>query len=520
MSRFFDEFKIKSANKYPMLKFKESIYYEDRRLLVVKFIVSVYDASLITESDEAQIKKIVEEIIPDVNIDVVFERTLADADVVTTRLFQFFKDNYPAYFNYLKKENLNVTVEDGLITVEIKFEKTLAKIIEDKEPEIEEFLSKNFNSEIDVKILEMPNNTDDELVIDRVIYEHAKVITVKEEKKLYSRFRSSGAIGGMPTYISEIKGAAEGVTLCGKVSNISFREYQNKRYDGVNKKEPEKLKLYKWTLNDTTKSIECVAFPSLAQEPMLDALQDNLHVLCYGNVTDGRYGGLQYTVSDIALATIDFSSIKNEEASKPVPKGYSFVFPKPYEELNQASLFDTQKEITCSLKDKSYVVFDFETTGLTVTDKIIEIGAVKIVNGKITETFDTLINPEMPIPKGASDVNHITDEMVELSPTFETVAADFYRFTYGSALVAHNIAFDFSFLYRQSKECGYIYKDIELIDTLALARTYVKGTKVFNLGSLTKLLGISLEDAHRALADTVATAKLFIELCKLKDGTN
>ena len=97
MSKFFDEFKIKSSNKYPMLKFKESIYYEDRRLLVVKFIVSAYDASLITESDEAQIKKIVEEIIPDVNIDIVIERTLADVDVVTTRLFQFFKDNYPAY---------------------------------------------------------------------------------------------------------------------------------------------------------------------------------------------------------------------------------------------------------------------------------------------------------------------------------------------------------------------------------------------------------------------------------------
>ena len=118
----------------------------------------------------------------------------------------------------------------------------------------------------------------------------------------------------------------------------------------------------------------------------------------------------------------------------------------------------------------TYVVFDLETTGFSpVKDKIIEIGAVKVEEGKITDKFSTFVNPKVPIPFEITRLTSITDEMVMNAPTIEEVLPEFLEFIDGAALVAHNAGFDVGFI---EQNCRYqdIQPDFTSVDTVALAR--------------------------------------------------
>ena len=119
-----------------------------------------------------------------------------------------------------------------------------------------------------------------------------------------------------------------------------------------------------------------------------------------------------------------------------------------------------------------YVVFDLETTGISPkTDEVVEISAVKVEHGKVTDEFSTLVNPKRRIPYGASRVNGITDDMVAEAPFFEQVLEEFLEFIKGFVLVGHNIArFDMNFLYRDVEK--YFERSLpnDYIDTLQMAR--------------------------------------------------
>ncbi len=180
----------------------------------------------------------------------------------------------------------------------------------------------------------------------------------------------------------------------------------------------------------------------------------------------------------------------------------------------QFDLFNSHEEKHLDLKDKTYVVFDTETTGLdTNSCKVIELGAVKIINGEIKEFFQTFVNPEMHIPDDASRVNNIYDDMVKDAPKFNEVLVDFLKFVDGKTLVAHNMSYDIAVMNSNARNYGYIFEN-ELIDTLALARKKLPHLKRFKLETLCNHLKIDLTGAHRAVNDAVATAKVFLELTK------
>ncbi len=174
-----------------------------------------------------------------------------------------------------------------------------------------------------------------------------------------------------------------------------------------------------------------------------------------------------------------------------------------------------QEETVCPyLKGKTFVCYDLETTGLhfEAGDKIIEIGAVKIEDGKITEKFVSFVNPERSIPEKASEVNHIYDKDVENAPKDFQVLQDFYKFTRNAILVGQNIiGFDNVFLVGQGKNCRFNF-DNDSVDVLDLAHKYVHGVKNYKLGTIAEKLGVQLDNAHRAFYDTLATAEVFIKL--------
>lgn len=157
----------------------------------------------------------------------------------------------------------------------------------------------------------------------------------------------------------------------------------------------------------------------------------------------------------------------------------------------------------------SYVVFDLETTGLSAgINEIIEIGAVKVIDGRVQSKFNTLVNPGQYIPAALSQKIHITNAMVADKPKIDTVLPRFAEYIGTLPLVAHNAAFDMSFILRACDKCGITLTN-PVIDTLYLSRHYLKECKRHNLAYLTDYFDISLTNAHRAYYDAKATQQLF-----------
>lgn len=163
---------------------------------------------------------------------------------------------------------------------------------------------------------------------------------------------------------------------------------------------------------------------------------------------------------------------------------------------------------------KDYVVFDLETTGIsTVNDAVIEISAIKVQGGKAAETFSTLVNPQRPIPYGASRVNHIYDDMVKEAPVFEKALSDFNDFVGEHFLVGHNIhTFDMKFIWRDAEEYWGRTITNDYIDTLSLAKQCLPQLTHYKLADLASHYHISTDGAHRALADCGMNQKVFEKL--------
>jgi len=163
------------------------------------------------------------------------------------------------------------------------------------------------------------------------------------------------------------------------------------------------------------------------------------------------------------------------------------------------------------IDEEEFVVFDIETTGLNShTNKIIEIGAVKIKSGRIIDRYSQLINPGISIPYHITEITSITNEQVANQPKIDEVIGKFVDFIGDAVLVAHNAPFDMGFIKRDIKE--YLNIDLEnsVIDTLQMARDLFPDFKKYGLGDLKKSLGLALEKHHRAVDDSQATANMFI----------
>ena len=182
-------------------------------------------------------------------------------------------------------------------------------------------------------------------------------------------------------------------------------------------------------------------------------------------------------------------------------------------EGNIVSLVEADHE-SIDLSETGFVVFDFETTGAkTPPCRVTEVGAYRVINGEIVGEFHTLINPEMPIPLFISMLTGISDEMVRTAPKFGEVAADLLAFIGDSVLVAHNAGFDLRFL---DHEVGRVYEDYRVgnpsLCTVQLSRKLLPEIDNHKLKTLAQHFNVELINHHRANADALATAKVFINL--------
>ena len=162
-----------------------------------------------------------------------------------------------------------------------------------------------------------------------------------------------------------------------------------------------------------------------------------------------------------------------------------------------------------------FVVFDIETTGFSsLTCQIIEIGAVLVENGEITDRFSTFVNPKVPIPFRIEQLTSINDSMVMDAPTIEEVLPKFLEFSKDAVMVAHNADFDMGFIMKNCDRLG-IAHDFTYVDTVGMARFLLPALNRFKLDTVAKAVGVSLENHHRAVDDAACTAEIFVKFVKM-----
>ena len=181
----------------------------------------------------------------------------------------------------------------------------------------------------------------------------------------------------------------------------------------------------------------------------------------------------------------------------------------------EAYIVDDLKGIVTDSKNQSlqesFVVFDIETTGFSPeVNKIIEIGAVKVVDGKIVDRFSSFVNPEVPIPYRIEELTHISDNMVLDAPTIDKVLPEFLQFCEGCVMVAHNADFDMSFIKKKAEDIGIVFAPT-YIDTVAMARFLLPSLNRFKLDTVAKAVGVALDNHHRAVDDAACTAEIFVK---------
>ncbi|MBE5972545.1 MAG: PolC-type DNA polymerase III [Lachnoclostridium sp.] len=217
-----------------------------------------------------------------------------------------------------------------------------------------------------------------------------------------------------------------------------------------------------------------------------------------------------------AIAVTDHGCVQAfPDASHALDKGDSFKVIYGVE----GYLVDDMKEIVENSKNQSldgtYVVFDIETTGFSPTkNQIIEIGAVKVENGTITDRFNEFVNPDVPIPFEIERLTGINDSMVMDAPRIDVILPKFLEFVGKAALVAHNASFDVSFIKHNAGQLNLAFKPT-VLDTVTLARVLLPNLNRYKLDTVAKALNVSLENHHRAVDDAEATAQIFVKFIEM-----
>lgn len=438
-----------------------------------------------------------------------------DMEYCKRLMFEFFRA-YPTVAPFIKQDNITAEIGDNKIQVNMGLEPSAAEYCNERNIkfEIEAFLASHFTDKIIFNAVPIVNDNSIEQSLKYydgnmpeyfLEFDGGRFITPENVEEFIGKIVYDKAM-----YIEDCNPAMaeQSVALCGTIQSIKEIERQEGKGSFI-----------KFNLQDYTSSISCLVFPT-KYNPIdkLRLLIEGKSVVVKGILKLNEYKGqqtLSLFVKNLSLCTMPQKFEKNELIRK-VAANYAAIAPKEYYEERQSNLFDEKvtEEIPSYLMGKTFVVFDFETTGLdTRRCKIIEIGAVKIIDGKIRETFTSLINPHEPLEPDTIKTTNITDDMLEDQPDIEEVFPDFHKFCEDTILVGHNSAsFDLQILNRVAGEFKFKFPS-KSEDTLILARRFLK-LRNYKLGTLAKYYGVTNENAHRALADAIATAKIFINLAK------
>lgn len=510
---------ITSKEEYAQIKLLSVLYHEDDDQVV--FVFAYPEGASPSAELKNSLKKEIAEIMKGLcKFKFKFKQSYIDSQVLFDDLMELTQLKFPFLKSSVKPKDLNFEKNNGELNITLELDNVSAGFAGENEfcAEFEKLLRGKYFEKVEVKLLangelEVEDEPESQQTSDlyNIFSQETKlnVVEVDEVINLVGKLITQDA-----QLINTIKKNSEDiVVLAGKMTNPVMSQYVPKSQK--NSDEPKMRDKFSFTLEDASGSIEVVMFPSGKTSEKLAQLTPDSEVLIEGKVSQFN-GNINITANALSLCKVLTKEVQylwREPISE-----YRTVNPKPMVEFQQMDLFSEVSEKSSYWEErKSVVVFDFETTGLDASCcEIIEIGAVKVEDGVCVESFSTLINPEKHLPTEITQITGITDDMLVFAPTLEQVLPDFHKFVQGSVLSAYNIGFDIKFLEKAGQKFRYKF-DNEKIDTLELARKNIASLHNYKLSSVVKALDITLNDAHRALNDAIATAKVFIKLIKKED---
>lgn len=558
MEPFIAELNKKTDNEYKF-SLKSAILHSSADFCVVEILYK--DGIMLNKSQKDNLEQLALEILPkSFRYEFSFIKNFISEERITEDVNTFMEGNFPSVTYtlesvILENKKFEITLKIDNLSLEhtkqknlnIIIEKYLKSLYEDYEYKCN-YSGEDVYCENEVELLKQ-NYSEEE--VDMLSLRKIEVSDVIE------------LVGEMPEnsacYIKDYKSPAEDIVFCGKIKSIKpivikrkpksttdvgleenqqeltnsdenitniIKESAEMKEEIKSNDDKEEIgyqrKLYKFVLEDFTDNVSCVFFSNKENQSKLEKLEVGSEVIVKGMLEDDKFsGGVSMRVKEIAYCKLPetFEEFIVYRKEKPF---YEFVEPEKVVMYAQDDLasFMLKEEVPKHLQNKTYVCYDFETTGLHFEqgDKIVEIGAVKIENGKITEKFMTYVNPEKHIPEEASKISGIVDDDVKDAPIDSQALQDFYKFTRGAILTGYNIInFDNVFLKGQGKACRLNF-DNDCEDVYRYAQKYVHGVKKYNLGTIAAKLGVTLDNAHRAVYDAMATAEVFIKLCKLMEN--
>ncbi len=355
----------------------------------------------------------------------------------------------------------------------------------------------------------------EELLEEVVETEDAEVVEIRRFKiEDFVKLDGADETPKTAVYVADHLKMSGPYCVCGTITYI-----EEKFYTKHNEKTGEDVEKSRFSvsISDGTGGLRTTYFPKKATLEKVRSLKVGDTIVISGE-NEEYNGHISFKASKInyGMQPKDFTPVARK--SKPVPKFYHSVKPEPYVDFEQVGFFDSFDKPD-DLKNNVFVVFDLETTGLNNNpamgrmDKIIEIGAVKIVNGELAEKFSSFVACNERLSAEIISLTGITDADLVGAPDVEQVIADFFKFVDGAYLVGHNIPFDYRFVEYYGEQNGYMF-DNRQFDTITLAQELLRGMLPnYKLNSVADYYGFTFNH-HRAFDDACVTAKIFIELMK------
>ncbi len=444
-----------------------------------------------------------------------------DEEMIKARIYEYIQKTFPAASAFLSEDSVSVEklTSGANFYVDIaageQTQFSSGKILDEVSRYLSSVYCGSFYGNVRIVEKEAP---DDALL--RELPPDEEEIEAQEIR--YFPICNYGRIDGFDeplsraTYIADSNLEEGTYSVCGNIQYIEEIHYT--RHNDKTGEDMERTR-FSLTIGDGTGSLRTTYFPKKATVEKVRALKAGDKIVLTG--TNEEYnGGCAFRAAKLNLGQPPENFTPEARKGKPVPKFYHTVFPEEYVDYTQAGLFDDLSKPN-DLKNGVFVCFDLETTGLNNNpamgkmDRIIELGAVKIVNGEIKEKFSSFVACPEKLSKEIIALTGINDSDLIGAPEVDKVLADFFKFTDGALLVGHNVAFDYRFVKYYGEQYGYMF-DQKQYDTLTLAQEILRG-KIANykLNSVADYYGFTFNH-HRAFDDACVTAKCFIELVKAK----
>lgn len=504
---FEQEFLTEFQDKYDFLQLKEVVVRKREGVCTITFLYpSKYD-----DLTDEQKKEIIDWIkknlqLEKVDLKVKFMKVYLEERLILKAIMAYFEDKYKIITSYLRDDDVKIKITpiDVLVNIEVSPRQTSFfeehKICSD----LAKYLKDNFLVEFVVATVENAS-LDDEVDIKNVQLKTVYKMPQRFEVEILKEAIGKGIVP-RPEYMSFIDCPKQNVVCAGFIKKIERKDFVIKKGKHIG----ESKAYFNFQLQDGKGKMDCIYFSSKTNVQIMESLEEAMYIIVHGDVRLNVMNKLCLYVDKLALAT----PIEKPAIEEALPKIEGKVVEiERLTALEQENMFGRDVHYNDKINGKNIVVFDIETTGLDpANDQIIELGAVKIIDGNIVEKFSTFVKPTKKIPYEVIDLTGITNEMVENAPPVEYVIKEFYDFTRDCIISGHNvIGFDMKFVRRFGEELGLEF-DNEIIDTLNESRRVLLKLSHYNLGTVVKALGLTLEGAHRAWNDAYATAQVLLKL--------